>query len=126
VLKSAARAYVLEFGGAMAAYAVVLLVSIWLLHGQARMIWRVPLALAPVVPAGFALLAFLRFLSRMDELQRRIQLDAIALSFAATALLTFAYDLEGIGFPHVGLIWILPVMVMLWGLELAVASRRSQ
>jgi hypothetical protein len=87
--------------------------------------WRFAIALAPVIPAIFALVAFVRFLGRMDELQRRIQFDAIALSFGATAILTFAYGfLEGVGFPRLSRIWILPLMVMLWGLGAAIASMR--
>jgi hypothetical protein len=124
-MKGAARAYTLEFGAAMLAYMLVLFGSIQLLQAHPQAAWRVPVALAPVVPACFALLAFLRYLARVDELQRRIQLEAIGMSFAAVGLLTFAYGfLEGIGFPHIGLIWILPAMIALWGLGTAIASWR--
>lgn len=124
-MKPAARAYVREFGGAMLAYGVVLIVSIQLLRMNPQAAWRVAVALAPVVPAGLAMLAFLRYLARVDELQRRIQLEAIGMSFAVVGLLTFAYGfLEGIGFPHIGLIWMLPAMVALWGIGAALASWR--
>lgn len=124
-MDKAARTYVIEFGGAMAAYVVVLLASVLLLQNNPDAPWRVPLALAPVVPTIFALAAFLHFLRQMDELQRQIQLEGIGLSFGATAILTFAYGfLENVGFPQVSLIWILPLMVMLWGLGVALAARR--
>jgi hypothetical protein len=124
-LSKANRTYVIEFGVAMVAYVVVLLTSVWLLNRDPLSPWRLAIALAPVIPAIFALVAFVRFLGRMDELQRRIQFDAIALSFGATAILTFAYGfLEGVGFPHLSWIWILPLMVMLWGLGAAIASMR--
>ncbi len=124
-MNTAARTYVIEFGGAMAAYVIVLIASILLIQANPEAPWRVPLAVAPVVPAIFALAAFLHYLRRMDELQRKIQLEGIGLSFAATAILTFAYGfLENVGFPRVGLIWILPLMVMLWGLGTAIAARR--
>ena len=124
-MKNATRAYVIQFGSSMLAYSVVLLVSVALLNNNPHAPWRVPVALAPVVPACFALLAFVRYLGRMDEMQRRIQLDAIGLSFGATGILTFAYGfLENAGFPHLSWIWILPLMVTLWGLGAAFASWR--
>src|SRR5262249_9713469 len=123
--KQTLRAYVVQFSAAMVAYAVVLVVSVLLIQAHPLAWWSVPLAVAPVVPAGFGLLAFVRALSQMDELQRRIQLDAISLSFGATAILTFAYGfLENVGFPHISYIWILPLMVALWGLGGALASWR--
>ena len=124
-MNKAGRAYIIEFGSAMLAYVVVLLGSVWLINGYPQAPWRYAVALAPVVPAFFALLTFVRHLRRMDELQRRIQLEAIGLSFGATAILTFAYGfLEGVGFPHINWIWILPLMVALWGLGGAIASVR--
>lgn len=35
----------------------------------------------------------MRFFSSMDELQRRIQLEAFAFSFGATGIVTFSYGL---------------------------------
>ena len=113
-MNNAAKTYVFQFGGSMLAYAVVLIAAITLLNANPHAPWRVAVALAPVVPAVFALLAFARFLGRMDELQRRIQLDAIGLSFAATAILTFAYGfLQLVGFPPISWIWILPGMIQI-------------
>lgn len=75
----ASKVYVREFLTAMAAYVIVLLISINLIIASPPSAWwRIPLALAPMVPILFALLAFLRFFRRMDELQRRIQLEALA------------------------------------------------
>ncbi len=109
----------------MLAYCIVLVVSLLLLNAYPHAAWRVPVALAPVVPACFALYAFVRFLGRMDELQRRIQLDAISFSFGATGVLTFAYGfLELVGFPHISWIWILPGMIALWGIGGAIAAAR--
>lgn len=124
-MTKASRAYILEFGGAMAAYSVILIASITILNRDPQAAWRIPLALAPVVPLIFALLAFMRFLGRMDELQRRIQLDAIGFAFGAAALLTFSYSfLENVGFPRLSYLWVLPLMVVLWGVAVGVASWR--
>lgn len=124
-MKNAARTYIIQFGLSMLGYVVVLLVSVSLLNGNPHAPWRIPVALAPIVPSAFALAVFVRYLGRMDELQRRIQFDAIALSFGATGILTFAYGfLENVGFPQLSWIWILPLMVVLWGLGGLIATAR--
>jgi hypothetical protein len=109
----------------MLAYCIVLPVSIVIIQANPHAAWRVPVALAPVIPAAVALWAYVRFLNRMDELQRRIQLEALALASGGTALLTFSYGfLENVGFPQLSLIWVLPLMVALWGLGTSVAGRK--
>ena len=61
----------------------------------------------------------------MDELQRRIQLNASGFAAGATAIIALTYGfLENAGFPLISWIWIFPIMVGLWGLALPVASRK--
>lgn len=122
---SAARTYLREFSFAMLGYVVVLPISILLIQASpATAWWRVPVALAPVVPAAFVLVAFLRYFRRMDELQRRIQFEGLALAFGATTLLTFSYGfLENVGFPPLSWIFVAPLMIALWGLGCARAAR---
>jgi hypothetical protein len=124
IQRTAARAYTRELGLAMAAYVLVVLVSIKLVGGLDQPT-KTLVALTPVVPAGFALFAYLRFLSRMDELGRRIQLEALAFGFGAAGMLTFAYGfLENAGFPQLSYIWVFPLMIALWGIGGAIASYR--
>jgi ABC-type cobalamin transport system permease subunit len=122
--RSAARAYTRELGLAMAAYVIVVLVSIKLVGGLDQPI-KTLVAIAPLVPAALALFAYLRFLSRMDELGRRIQLEALAFGFGAAGMLTFAYGfLENAGFRQLSYIWVFPLMIFLWGVGGAIASYR--
>ena len=122
--RTAARAYTRELGLAMAAYVIVVLVSIKLVGGLDQPI-KTLVALTPLVPATLALFAYLRFLSRMDELGRRIQLEALAFGFGAAGMLTFAYGfLENAGFPQLSSIWVFPLMIALWGIGGAIASYR--
>lgn len=122
--RSAARAYTRELGLAMAAYVIVVLVSIKLVSGLEQPV-KTLVALTPLIPASLALFAYLRFLSRMDELGRRIQLEALAFGFGAAGMLTFAYGfLENAGFPQLSYIWVFPLMIALWGIGGAVASYR--
>ena len=124
-MAKADRKYALEFGGAIVAYALALFVTITLLNAYPDAVWRVPLALVPVVPLIFALLAFVRFLGRMDELQRRVQLEALAFAFGGTALLTFSYGfLQIVGFPQVSWFAVWPIMAALWIVGLYLANRR--
>jgi hypothetical protein len=121
----AARSYVTAFGASMAVYVVFLLVSIWLLKAPVAAPWRYPVAVLPVVPVAFALVAFLRFLNRMDELQRQIQLTAVGFSLGTVVMLTFTYGfLENAGLPRLSWIWIAPMAIATWGVSLAIASRR--
>ena len=122
--RTAARAYTCELGLAMAAYVIVVLVSIRLVGGLDQPI-KTLVALTPLIPATLALFAYLRFLSRMDELGRRIQLEALAFGFGAAGMLTFAYGfLENAGFPQLSYIWVFPTMIALWGIGGAIASYR--
>jgi hypothetical protein len=51
----------------------------------------------------------------MDELQRKLQFEALALAFAGTALLTFGYGfLEGVGLPRLSMFVVWPLMAALW------------
>ena len=122
--RTAARAYTRELGLAMAAYVIVVLVSIKLVGGLDQPI-KTLVALTPLVPATLALFAYLRFLSRMDELGRRIQLEALAFGFGAAGMLTFAYGfLENAGFPQLSYVFVFPLMIALWGVGGAIASYR--
>ena len=123
---TASRAYARELLVAMAAYVVAVLVTVKLTP-DVDPVLRVPFVLIPLIPSAFALRAYLRFLGRMDELGRRIQLEALAIGFGAAGMLTFAYGfLENAGFPQLSYVFVFPLMIFLWGIGGAVASRRYQ
>ena len=110
----------------MEAYVVVVIISITLINISPHTAWwRVPLALAPVIPAIFGIIAYMRFVGRIDELQRRIQFEGLAFGFGVAGILTFSYGfLENIGFPHISLLWVFPFMIAIWGIGTGIASRR--
>jgi hypothetical protein len=121
---AATRAYIREFVVAMAAYVVAVLVTVRLTPDVDAAI-RVPFVLIPLIPSAFALRAYLRYLGRMDELGRRIQLEALAIGFGAAGMLTFAYGfLENAGFPLISYVFVFPLMIVFWGIGGAIASRR--
>ena len=110
----------INFGFAMLAYLMVLVGSITLIQANSDAEWRYYIAALPVVPALFALVVFVRALTRLDDLEARIQLLAFGSSLGATALLTFGYGFfEGVGLPHLPPAFVLPAMAILWGLATA-------
>jgi len=115
----------INFGLAMLAYLMVLVGAITLIQANPDAGWRYYLAALPLVPALFALVVFVRALTRLDDLQARIQLLAFGSSLGATALLTFGYAFfEDVGMPHLQPAFVLPVMGILWGVATAFFSWR--
>lgn len=124
-MKTQGARYLTELFGTIAVYAVVLIASIWLLKSFPDSALRIPVALAPMLPALFLPIVVVRHLRRIDELQRQIQLEALGFSFAGTAVLTFGYGfLENVGFPHLSSFVVWPVMAVLWVIGLVIANRR--
>lgn len=122
---SAGRAYAREFVIAMVAYVVAVIITVKLTPNIDPML-RAPFVLIPLIPSAFALRAYLRFLGRMDELGR-IQLEALAFGFGAAGMLTFAYGfLENAGLPKLSYVFVFPLMIVLWGIGGAIATRRYQ
>lgn len=120
------RPYFRELGGSLVAYVVLLVGSILVLkQGVPAAPWRELLALAPML-AGIAICwAIVRELRRMDELQMRIQLEALGFAFAGTALVSFSYGfLEGLDYPRLSMFTLWPLMAVLWVVGLLLARRR--
>lgn len=86
---------------------------------------RVVVALLPMIGAAAFAAVVVRKLRACDELQRRIQLDAISGAFLGTALLTLGWGFaESAGVPKLPTVWIWPIMGTLWVVGLVVARRR--
>ncbi|MBW8760094.1 MAG: hypothetical protein JF586_21070 [Burkholderiales bacterium] len=122
------RQYLKELAATLLVYGAMLFGSIELLtHVQLARPWRDLVALGPMLPAAAMAWVVLRELRRMDELQRRIQLEALGFSFAGTAILTFSYGfLEGLGYPKLSMFSVWPILAVLWIVGLVLARRRYQ
>ena len=70
------KRYLRISGGAMAAYTAIVPVSIWMLRGHEPTPLGYSIAFLPVIPSIFARFAFMRMFRGLDQLQRRIQLEA--------------------------------------------------
>ena len=120
------KQYLVELGGAFILYAI-LLVAANAIERATQPVGALKLAinLVPMIGAVAAAWAILRGLWRMDEMQRRIQFDAIAIAFLGTALITFGWGFaEGAGLPHLRAFAVWPIMATLWGLGMVVGVRR--
>jgi hypothetical protein len=89
---------------------------------------RLVLVLAPVTAWVFALLAYFRLIQRLDELQKRIHLEALAFAFSGLAVAMIACEyLRKAGFistlkPD----YVLMIMMVLWLIGFVIAWRRYQ
>ncbi len=107
--------YAATFVISLVLYGVALVVSLrWLRAGPPEE-WKYSIAVLPVLPALGIPLAVIRICQAMDELQLRMQLEALAFGFAATAIVTFTYGfLQNAGLPDVSWVWVWPVMAVCW------------
>lgn len=112
----AVRRYYREFLASGIAYGVALYLADLIVDANPDAGWRYAMALLPVVPGALIVVAAVRFYRRVDELQQRITLEAIALAFAATAVITFTYGFveEAVDLLRINWMWVWGVMAPLW------------
>lgn len=112
---------------ALGSYAALLLVSIWWLGTEALSDspWRIVVALLPVPAAAWALWDFVERVRSLDELLRRIHLEALAIGFGGTLLVVFSWGfLEGVGIEPLSGFVVFGILMVLYGLGLLWAQRR--
>ena len=97
-----------------------------ILSGNEDVAWRFPVALAPMFPFLIILLMLVSQLRRQaDELERRVMLEALAISFFGTMIGTSAYGLlQRAGMPDFNGLWVGALMTVLWFAGMAIAKRR--
>ena len=118
-MRAAQRRYVREFLPAMTAYALLLFASLALLKYVQAVPLRVVIVLLPVLPIVFVVRAMVRLVLASDELERRLQLEAISIASMSVGLLSFAAAfLQGAGLLPIdnGLMWVLPALFAAYGM----------
>ncbi len=89
---------------------------------------RIPVALLPMI-AGLGLIAaVLRRWRTMDELEQRVQSEALAFSVGLTAMLTFSYGFLELhaSAPVLSYFWVWPILAAGWVIGLSIVRRRYQ
>lgn len=123
------RRYLREFFPAMLAYLVMVFAFKPLLGMVDSNLLRALIALLPVAPIVFVVRAMVRKLLDGDELEQRMQLEAISIASISVGLLSFAA-----GFLHVAgvfhfdhaLLMVLPALFLAYGMALLWVRRRYQ
>lgn len=114
---------VLELVLAITFYVVILIISLKALTHIENQSLKVLVSLLPVLPDILVIWVIIRQFIRFDELQRKIQLQALAISFLGTAFLTFSYGfLENIGFPKLTMFIVWPMMGTFWSMSTIIGS----
>ena len=117
----------IQFGFAGLAYLMILVGSVTVVSANPEAAWRYWVAVLPVGPAAVVVWLVVRQLGRLDEVQKRTQMQAIGLSMAATGLVTFGYGfLEGAGLPHMSATFVLPLMAVFWAAGLVGLALRQR
>lgn len=120
----AKRTYTIRFWIAMATY-VVTIVPISNAVANASGPWKVVLALTPLVPITAILVFAIQRFMGIDELERQIQIEALAIAAVVTALLAVTYGfLEIARLPHPSAWFTYGVVMCAWGVATPFVSRK--
>jgi hypothetical protein len=123
------RRYYREFFPPMAAYVAVMLVWAWLLKRIDATWLRVLVALLPALLVLLVIRAMARYVRDSDEMQRRIELESVAIAAGAVGA---AY--MGLGFlqsakliaarADAAMLWVFPAMCLCYGVAKLFIARR--
>jgi hypothetical protein len=117
----------------LAAATLTYLISLWLLKHHAN--WspgaRIAITLAPLLPGILYLPALLKSFWQMDELQRRIQIEALGFALVGTLVVMTAtniFSAEGIrlvNYPQgLGIGAVYMTMFVLWSIGVSISTFR--
>lgn len=115
------RRYIRQVFIAMSVYVVVLFICVHYLklapQNQPPGVLRIVLALAPTLPVVWVMWSLIGFISRTDELQRRVHIEALAIAAGVTAFLSLTYGFleDFAGLPHIPAWWTFVLIDMVWG-----------
>jgi hypothetical protein len=126
--KKLIRRYQREVGAAMGSYVLVMLVWKRVLDLVDATWLRVLIALFPALLVCFVLRAFVRYVRDSDEMQRRIELESGAIAGLLVSAIYlaagFLQTADLIAIPSkVAMIWVFPLLCLLYGVSKIFVSR---
>ena len=126
----AGRRYIRAMWPILFGYTACLLLSLWLIRRGIEPAWlRAVVAVLPILPIALLFRAALRYLREIDELQRRIETEAIGIASLLVALVWMAGGLlqkaKVIDIAAVdAMIWVFPALAGGYGIAKMVLTRR--
>lgn len=121
------KRFPMEFAVILLVYVLCVVVSSVYMSSIPDGVAKIALALLPVIPMIAMTVSIIRRLNAMDEMGRKIKLEALAVAFVCTALTTFSYGfLETAGFPRMSAFMVWPIMGGVWCVATIIGSRRYQ
>jgi hypothetical protein len=129
-MRAVHKRYLREFIPAMSAYVLLVLLYGVLMRRTEAMPWRVVLAVLPLLPIVLVIRAIVRVIRDQDELERRIDLEAIAIAAMSTGFGYFSFGFllnADIGLkvtPADVAIWVMPCLFASYGVAKLLAARR--
>jgi hypothetical protein len=125
-MKPAVKKYLVSLTLGMGSYMFILFgVNTYLTFNTVPQGQATFLALLPMLAVFLIFKAIAEFARSWDELQRKKAMEAMLISFLFTGFGTFAYGfLEGVGFPRLEIIWVLPIMFAMFGVGQILVARR--
>jgi hypothetical protein len=120
------RRYQIELGIALVIYFLLVVGSNWIYKVfQPEGAAKYAIAVLPMLGVVAMVMAILRHIRRLDELQQRATLEALAFAFSASAFGFFAWGFaETAGAPKLPTFATWPIMAALWVLGGFIAHRR--
>ncbi len=120
----AKRQYKIRFWSAM----IVYIVTIWPIStavSHATGAWKIGLALTPLVPIVAIFIFAVQMLQGIDELERQIHLEALAIAAGVTAMLSVTYGfLEIARLPHPSAWFTYCVVMAAWAIATPFVARK--
>ncbi|QNN45253.1 hypothetical protein H9L17_08350 [Thermomonas brevis] len=126
----AGRRYLRALWPIMVGYSLTLFLSIWLVkRGIESVPLRAAVAVLPALAIALLMRAALRYLREIDELQRRIETEAIGIASLLVSLVYFAGGLlQKAKVIHLdaaaAMIWVFPLLCAIYGIAKMVLTRR--
>ncbi len=129
-MRAVHKRYLREFIPAMSAYVLLVLLYGVLIRRTEAMPWRVVLAVLPLLPIVMVIRAIVRVIRDQDELERRIDLEAIAIAAMSTGFGYFSFGFLlnadiGLKFAAADVaIWVMPCLFGSFGVAKLLVARR--
>jgi hypothetical protein len=120
-----ANSIIFQFAAGIFGFSMLMMLSILYLGKIEQPAAKVLVAVLPIVPAYLAIRAVSKLIASMDELQRSIQFESLALTLAGTLILALVLGmLETAGLPHLNWGWLALAICLLWVVSQVLVSRK--